>query len=210
MLVELGDIPAALENFHRAGVEYASLIAADANDANIRRDLAVNYRKTGEAFGKMKDGARALENFGKSLRIFDELAAQDPANAVLKRHQGLTYLMMSVLCSDTGDAQCAINAANRTRAIDEALLATDGTNTAARNNLGSAYFQLGKGHSLLASAGKQRDEWRQARDWYQKSLTTWQELKADGKLAGKDSGKADQVTGEIAKCVAALSSPGTH
>lgn len=57
---------------------------------------------------------------------------------------------------------------------------------------------------LRAVTGKQKENWRAARDWYQKSLGIYKEMKSKGTLGGADAGKPDEVAREIANCDAAL------
>ena len=44
------------------------------------------------------------------------------------------------------------------------------------------------------------DDWRQARDWYQKSLDIWQDLKSQGTLRSADASKPEELAKEIARC----------
>jgi len=51
---------------------------------------------------------------------------------------------------------------------------------------------------------KQRQEWREARNWFQKSLDVYQDMKRKGMLSHDDVGDSDKVAKEITKCDAAL------
>ena len=61
---------------------------------------------------------------------------------------------------------------------------------------------------LAAKAGtsnvKQNEQWRAAKDAYQKSLDIYQDMKSKSTLSGADAGKPDELAKEIAKCDAAL------
>jgi hypothetical protein len=48
------------------------------------------------------------------------------------------------------------------------------------------------------------DNWRAAKDSYQKSLAIWQDMKSKGTLSGADANKPDEVAREIARCEQAL------
>ena len=44
-----------------------------------------------------------------------------------------------------------------------------------------------------------REHWQEARNWYQKSLDIWQDLRNHGTLTKPDTDKPDEVTREIAQ-----------
>ena len=70
-------------------------------------------------------------------------------------------------------------------------------------------LQLGAAHAALAAKtgpSKVSQEWRAARDAYQKSLDIFQDMKNKGTLKGADATKPDELEREIARCDAALKS----
>jgi hypothetical protein len=88
--------------------------------------------------------------------------------------------------------------------IDEVLVADSPTNASARNTLALLYSQLGSYHVALAEKTGQKEQWRRARDAYQKSFDIYQDMKNKGTLTGADAGKPDEFAREIAECDAAL------
>jgi non-specific serine/threonine protein kinase/serine/threonine-protein kinase len=206
-MLKLGDSSGALERFRRAQAIYESLAAADPNDASIRRNYAVGYRNLGAALGATGDRAAAIENFHKAQQIFAELVSKDPNNADFRRQWAYVYLVTSRFQSEAKDLNGAINSALQGIKIDEALVAASPTNATARSTLAQLYSQLGASHAALATrvnAGEQAEQWRAARDAYQKSLDIYQGMKGEGTLSSADAGKPDEVLGQIAKCDAAL------
>jgi serine/threonine protein kinase/tetratricopeptide (TPR) repeat protein len=208
-LVKAGDKVGALEQFRQAQSLYDALVIADPGDVNIRRNSAVGYRNIGVALGGTGDRVGALESFRIALQLFAQLVAKDQNNADFRRQEGLTYLRSSTFMSDTGDLQGALAGAEQARALDEALVAAAPKNTVARSNLALIYSQLGKVHFLSAgkagmSSDQQAVHWRAARDWYQKGLGIWQEMKSNTTLTGADASKPEEVAKDIARCDAAL------
>jgi non-specific serine/threonine protein kinase/serine/threonine-protein kinase len=208
-LFAMGDKAGALENFRQAQSLYEALVTADPNDANIRRNAAVGYRNIGVALGGNGDRSGALENFRRALQFFEQLVAKDQNNADFRRQQGLTYLKISTFMSDTGDVPGALTNAQQAKTIDEALVVAGPKNIVARSNLALIYSQLGKVHTVIASktgtpAKQQIEHWQQARDWYQKGLDIYQDMKSNGTLSGTDASKPDEVAREIARCEQAL------
>jgi tetratricopeptide (TPR) repeat protein len=111
--------------------------------------------------------------------------------------------------SDTGDVPGALTNAQQAKTIDEALVAAGPKNIVARSNLALIYSQLGKVHTVIASktgtpAKQQIEHWREARDWYQKGLDIYQDMKSKGTLSGADASKPEEVAREVARCDLAL------
>ena len=209
ILTLIGDNAGALENTRQALPICISLVTADPNDANIRKDLAITHRKMAEPLGKLGDRAGALEHFHTALGILDELSRKDPTDTHLRRHQGMAYLKLSEFLSDSGKVAEAIDNVQETIRINEALIAINPKNTLAINSLPLGYNQLGKCHTLLATAGnsgtdKRMDHWRQAKDCYKKSLDIWRAMKREGTLPALDAAKQDEAAREIARCDEAL------
>jgi non-specific serine/threonine protein kinase/serine/threonine-protein kinase len=208
-LLHAGDKAGALEKFRQALALYESLAAADPKDADIHRDLAVGYRNLGATLAQLNDRAGSLENFRKAMRVFEELTAKDPTNAFLRRHQAFTYLRMSMALSGFGDATAAIDNVRQAIKICEALVAANPKNASASNTLALSYTQLGKFYTSLASkagiaAGKQTEQWHEAKASFQKALSIYQDMKNQNTLNATDASKPDEIAKEIAKCDAAL------
>ncbi|HYW70573.1 MAG TPA: hypothetical protein VE961_06050 [Pyrinomonadaceae bacterium] len=200
-MLKLGDAKGAQEKFKQALAIYESMIAADPNDAATHRNAAVGYRNVGVAIGA-DDRVEAMKNFSKALDIFAGLAAKDSTNADFRRQWAYTYLALSRSQTKWSDAKSAVDSAQQGIKIEEALIATSPTNVTARTTLALLDRQLGDSHVALAARGK--EEWRAAKDAYQKALDIYQDLKNKGTLGGADSSKPDELTKEIAKCDAAL------
>jgi hypothetical protein len=94
-------------------------------------------------------------------------------------------------------------------AIVEALSATDPTNAVARRDAAYCYSSFGDVHAMLASkakasVGEQIERWRQARSWYQRSLSVTLDMRRRGILRSSDADEPDKLARRIAECDAAL------
>jgi eukaryotic-like serine/threonine-protein kinase len=208
-MLRMGDNNGALENFKQAQEIYDSLVAADPNDAGTRRNSAVGYRNLGTARAATGDRSGAPINFRKALQIFAELVAGDPKNPDLRRQWATSYLSLSKFQSQTDDLNGAVDSAGEGIKIAEALVAASPTNASANNTLALMDLQLGAAHAALAAKtgpSKGSQEWRAARDAYQKSLDIFQDMKNKGTLKGADVSKLDELAKEISRCEAALKS----
>ncbi len=204
-----GDTGGAVESCRRAVPIFEAMLSADPNDKNMRMDGAIIYRKLGEALGKANDRAGALEQFRTALRIFNELSSNNSKDDYRVRQQGLAYLRFSEFLSGTDNIAGAIENAEHARQIYESLIAANATNTVAATQLAFTYAQLGKCHTLLASASDtapngRRNNWREAKDWFQKSLGLRQQLQSKHKLSDMDANKLNDIQQQIAECDAAL------
>jgi tetratricopeptide (TPR) repeat protein len=207
-MLRLGDKTGALEKAKEALSIYESLASADPNDVSIRRNLAVGYRNVAAALGT-SDPTGALDNFRKALQIFAELNARDPNNADFRRQWAVVYFYLSRFQSETGDLNGAIENDLEGVKINEALVASSPTNVSARITLAQLEEKLGNYHAMLAtsagsSATGQTEQWRAAKQAYQKSLDIYQDLKVKGTLTVADVAKPGEVAQEIAKCDLAL------
>jgi eukaryotic-like serine/threonine-protein kinase len=208
-LLALGKPSEALESCRRAVGILESLVAADPDDANARTDLANNYRYVANVLARNNEPAEARSPFGKSVEILGELTAKNPDNALMRYNQGLSYLALSTFLVDTGEVPAAIENALRAAKIGEALVAIDSNNASTRSMLAASYAQLGRSNVILASrtetpADQRMTYWREAKNWYEKSLAIYQELRNKGTLSGADAKKPDELAAEIATCDAAL------
>lgn len=89
--------------------------------------------------------------------------------------------------------------------IEEKLVADSPANARARNTLAQLNAQLGKTYAALAAANSNfKEQWRAAKEAYQKSLVIYQEMKSNGMLSGADASKPDEIAREIVKCDSAL------
>jgi len=201
-MIKLGDTAGALEKFKQALAIYESILAADPNDAATRRNAGVGYRNIGVAIGT-DNRAEALKNFNKALEIFGGLVAKDASNGDFRRQWAFTYLALSRFQVKSNDLNDAVVSAQQGIKIDEVLVTSSPTNASARNTLALLYRQFGDSHAALGAKGSNQ-QWRAAKDAYQKALDIYQDMKSKGTLSGADANKPDELAKEIAKCDAAL------
>jgi non-specific serine/threonine protein kinase/serine/threonine-protein kinase len=209
VLRNVGDNAGSLENGRQALAIFERMSAADPDDANIAKDLAIMHQNIGVSLTKAKDYAGASEHYRTSVRILEELAAKNPTDAELQMRKEWGYYRLSDVQSLSGDVARAIENAQHARSVLEALVAANARNSTAAKYLAVVYTQLGKCHALLAVASgttsnQRTNHWREARDFYQKSLDIYQDMKSKGTLSGADAGKPDEAAREIARCDAAL------
>ena len=73
-----------------------------------------------------------------------------------------------------------------------------------RTQLARIYESLGRYYASIAETEKRTDDWREARQWYQQSLETFQELQQRNKLSSDYAKKPSQIRKTIETCDAVL------
>jgi serine/threonine protein kinase len=208
-LTRLGKSEAALDNYRRSLENYQAISDADPNDANARRQVYATYRQMGNALALGGNPRGALESYRKALAVFQELSRIDPTNVETQYDVALSYRKIGEALTTIGDAAGALDDYRKALPIFEGLVTRSPANAKKRADLALTYYDLGLGQLKLASADRglrehSSDHWREARDYYQKSLNIWQEMKNQGTLSGAYAGKPDELARVIARCNAAL------
>jgi non-specific serine/threonine protein kinase/serine/threonine-protein kinase len=208
-LLAVGDKKGAVESCKQALAVDESFVTADPNDADTRKRVAIDFRNLATALAAVGDHAGALENYRKAEQIFVELIAKDPTNADSQAKLEYFYLVVSRFYSQVGDLSGAIGSALQGVKVGDALVASSSSNALAKTFLAQLYREVGDGHAKLVarmetSTARQEEQWRAAKDAYQKSLDIYQDMKSKGTLKGTDADKPDEIAKEIAKCDEAL------
>jgi tetratricopeptide (TPR) repeat protein len=207
-MVQLKDLPGALERSREALAIYEALVAADPADVGIRRNLAVGYRNVGVALGTT-DPAEALRSFQRAGAIFEELVGKDPKNDDFRRQWAFTYLSQSRFQLETGDLENAVASALAGIRIADALVIASPANASAKNTLALLYLQMGSAHTKGAAGvdtpkSLQAERWRNAKEAFTRGLALLQEMKASGTLSAADGGKLEEAAKGISNCDTAL------
>ena len=183
------------------------MVAADPNDARIRRSAAYGYRDLGDALAANSDRTKGRAYLEKALSIFAELAAKDPKNGVVTQQRVLTHLKMSRFFLDGNDASLAVEHARRAIEVGEQSPALQ--DAGGQSMLAQTHYQLGKAlQGGKRSVGKAAGCEREAHASFQKSLDIWNELSGKGKLTAADVKRVEEVQAEIARCQATNAASG--
>jgi serine/threonine protein kinase len=194
----LGDFKQALVNQHRFLELCEAEIALNPNSAEMQNDLAVGYLRFGEIQEKSGDLPAALVSYKKMLSLQETISQKDPANA--RQRGNLAEILTKV--SDTalklGDKINILEGYQKALGIQEELIAANPANDDQRVMLANTYNGLGDYYAALATGKKRGEDWRKAKNWYQKSLDVWNELKDRGKY--QEAELPVNLVKKIAKC----------
>lgn len=203
LLARRGDIPGALTRYREALGIREAITGADPNNAEIKRDLSISHEKLGDMAVRVGDRAGALARFRQALAIDTSLSEADPQNAQARQDRASSYERIGDLLKSSGDLHGALENHLEARRLREEAARQDERNVTVREDLALTYKQLAEVSVALARQG-QNQQWRTARDWYERCLAVLTELKARGAVDQEGEAEIARIRGEIAKCAAAL------
>ncbi len=182
------DFDGALKSFQAAGTHLEALAAADVDDVNIRVTLADNTRRIGESLFRRKEIGPAIATYRQAIDMYEHVSAKTPANTAVRFRAGVAYLGLSLVEAALRDGPATIDAAGRSARIFEAM---GPDNRSARQSLARAYDQTGQGQAIGG-------HWREAREWYQRSVDLYQDLQGKG-LAGVSPARLKEAADGLAE-----------
>ena len=168
-VAHLGDLEGALQSHRKAAALRESLVAADPNDPDYRRELLDSYWFIATLIGRQGDLRRELEMIRQQLPARQELAAAEKTDFLDRYNLAGTYAYVSSLLMVMGDTQGALENQKEALKIRDALAASDPNTTRARRALSISYEYLGLVTDLEGDTTA-------ALDWQQRGLELREEL----------------------------------
>jgi tetratricopeptide (TPR) repeat protein len=209
LLQDQGDTGAALTYFDKAIALQREMQRVDPLNAEIPVGIGLIYEGIGYTKLKMNDLKGAVESFGKALSMAESDVAHEPNNRIKRIVMFGSYEGVGQTLLKMGDPARALENFRKAQEILEQLLLQDPTDPESRYYVANLYFYLGQAYVALAeqkkiSAAESKLHWREARDWYQKSLDIYQDLNSRNQLPKKTLHEMDDVKRGLEKCDAAL------
>jgi eukaryotic-like serine/threonine-protein kinase len=202
------NIPAALEAFRKKLAIDEQLLAADSANAQARTDLAYSTERIGDLLSESGQHSEALPHYARALEMSEKNAAADPQDLVVVTRPIQIRARRAKAQARLGDF---ISAREQCRKATELLraLADDPSNVNLRRERTVTYGDLAEVYVLLAADKSAPpklviDEWRSAREMYQRSLQFMEDLRRRGILGADEIPEIEQVRQKIAECDAAL------
>jgi tetratricopeptide (TPR) repeat protein len=209
------EIAAALRNYNKARTIREELLAADPNNAQARRDLAIIHGNLGATLIYTPDTAGAFQHMQKALSLFQELASREPRSIQAQRDLSLCYFNTGDMHLENHDRTAALGNYYQGLAGLRPLAEADRANAVLQYRLANLYFRIGGVFVSLASdpktpAEQRGQQWREARSTYEKSLAVWQGMAQRGQLKESQQQKIKEASAAIAKCDAAFHNKSFH
>lgn len=148
LLQVTGDIPAALENYHKAFAVFDSL---SSDGAETKRELSILNVRFGKALAASGELEKALQTYRKGIAITNELSAATPTEPGLKRAQAYAQIFLGDALEESGLLKEALAAQRSAFAFLEPLVTQ--TDAQSRRDVNVAYGRIA---DVLAKMGDKR------------------------------------------------------
>ena len=180
-VAHLGDLEGALQSHYKAAALRESLVAAEPNNRDYRRELLDSYWYISNLLGKKGDLSRDLEMIRQQIPARQELAATETTDVIDRYNLAATFTYIGSLSMLMGDAQAALDNQKEALKIRESLAASDPNPARAWRALTISYEYMGHA-SDLAGDTKGALEWHQRGLEMRESLVAADPLNTDLRL----------------------------
>ena len=140
----LGDTKGALESYTKALRIREALVAADARNAQNRRELAESYRQIGWQLQDTSDTATSLEYFRRATAMYAQLALQHPDDAQMQTALARTLTELGSVLEGRGDLSGALENERRALVLLQKLDAASPGDPELRRTLSTTYDYIGR------------------------------------------------------------------
>ena len=162
-VAHLGDLNGALQSHRKAAALRESLVAAEPNNRDYRRELLDSYWFIATLTGKQGDLTRELEMVRQQLPARQELAASERTDFLDRYNLAGLYVYIGSALMTMGDAQGALENQKEALKIREAVAAIDPNSARSRRALTISFEYLGLASDLAGDT-------KAALDWQQRGL----------------------------------------
>jgi serine/threonine protein kinase len=205
LLTKSGDVGSGLDYYRKGIVVLERLLAATPGHAEVQRDLLVAYLGIGDAELTAGNQKEAIEYYSKAKPAAEALATADGHNTQARGDVAALHLSLAALAVARREFPSALENCRKAVTIREELSSASPTNALMRRDLALAYASLADAYKQRALQGdmtrsESLDNFKAAREWYDKSLAIWREMESKGTLPGSYTGKPEQISREIAQC----------
>jgi tetratricopeptide (TPR) repeat protein len=197
----------ALVSYNEAMKIRRRLAGSDEQNAEARRDLSISYDKLGGLLAASGKPDEAIEHYRQALAIDTALSLMDKDNAQIKLDRANSLEKIGEMLTKKNKLNAALNSYRQSLALREEVVATDRINVDAVRDLASSCLRLGEISTSFAGQGKtavSQSHWREAKQWYQRSLDLLLDLQKRGALSKDDADEPDRIRNELIKCELAL------
>jgi eukaryotic-like serine/threonine-protein kinase len=185
-----------------------ALSGGDPNNAQARGDLAFCAEGLGDAQLASGNVPSASENYQRSLEAWTAVAAVDPKSTQARDGSAQAHLKVGDAQMASGRAREALASYTVAATARQQLAQEDPINAEVRANLAISSERVGQAHAALArrapSESSRTAEWREARAWFQRAVSAWQEIQKRSKLDAHNAEALGKAQRELAASEAAL------
>jgi eukaryotic-like serine/threonine-protein kinase len=169
-----------------------------------------SLKVTGIALRRLGDRQGALQNLLQSLQIWRELSSRDSANSKMRANLHATLLALAETALESGDHNGALEYYRQALTMAETPPVEQSADLYARWRLADSYAGLSRyyaARAVASPAAERLNNWREARQYAQKSLSLWEGWSRHAASTSFDRGRREQAERAVAACDAALAKP---
>jgi eukaryotic-like serine/threonine-protein kinase len=191
------------DELHQALELQQQLAAASPDDAVIRSQIAATRHFLGIALGQLGRTQEAVEHFDRAIETRLAALDADPRNSRERSMLAGNYSERAVVLRQAGRLDEALASSRSAVQLQEQVLAGDAKGVPVRVFM--AEIESGLANVYEAMAAKQPRYFRDAADWYDRSLKVWGELEREGVLRGPSIMlDIDKTREALRRCEAAI------
>ena len=164
VLVQRGDLSAALKSYRDSLAIADKLAKSDRGNADWQRDLSVSFNNIGDVQKAQGDPSGALGSYRDSLAIRDKLAKSDPGNAGWQRDLSVSFNKIGDMQKAQGDLSGALGSYRDSLAIADKLTKSDPGNAGWQHDLSVSFAKLATVLKEQNDKAKALGSLRQGRD----------------------------------------------
>lgn len=135
-----------------------------------------------------------------------EIQKDDPANEGVNQYKLAFELHKALLQIKKANADSAISQVEKNLSALKLLQEKSPSDETVLFRISNAHELLGRGIAAKAKRNDDKNQWKEARSYFQKSFETYKKFKDEGKAIGLDAKRVDEMVEEIAKCDSAFRS----
>jgi tetratricopeptide (TPR) repeat protein len=204
-----GDLNSALVEQRKAVAITAALSQENPYDATTRSFLGQGDFTLAQIFTQMGQATPALDALREAKGIFEPLLSFDPGNAFVKEHVALIYELSGRLQVNLGKPELGLEDLKKALAMLDEFRNRGAIPENMFLDLAITYDAVGQVYATVggdskAPAAVRINNLKQARQWYQKSMTTWSAMRGRGTLDPLDERDFEGTAKSLADCEAEL------
>lgn len=212
LLSSMGNPAGALPYCRRALATIHKLSSTDPGDKGHRRGLAVTYLAMADTLWKLKEADQAIESYRKGIAISQSLLAADPNKPETQDDLGTMESHLAAVLLASGSAAKAGDLLAKARDFFDEAIRRAPDNIRIKRNQADMFARWGDLKTAQAageaSPAVKDQRWREARDFFARSMGIWVGLRNRNILFRMDSGKVAESMHSVALCEVAIAKIG--
>jgi tetratricopeptide (TPR) repeat protein len=208
-----GHAQAASSDLKQAASLLKQFIGLSPEDTDGAASQANLYVVTGNVASRSGDNRGALKSYGAAIEVLSNLQSENSQNVAVRDRLAAIYNEIGRVQIKIRDFQAATATLNRAVSLGDVETASANADAQALYTMADSYSGLGDIEAALGTDTRRArparvEHWQHAVSWYERSLTTWTQIKEPG-MVGPDGFNAvppSIVATRLAKYKAVLAS----